>query len=775
MGLQSPMESRKSENARLQAEPDDGNTRNLGRELYARHLSMSSVAGPRSAAWQALRLETFGTNRLPMLARFSQRWGRAAVVPASKGSAYEWYIARAVSTRSLYPKPTSSAKPAVVPAASAIVPAFPESSVVSRAVDADPQQSARTNSLAAEIPDQRVEWGPPIFQAGSSGRKSGSKISRDRAREEESAAGISTRPTTRGNEQSPLGGDMPGLLAETPRAESQPVSKSSGESRLARSVAPPESKSGALAVRETGQRIIRRVRQESIPPASANAESELTAGSEQTSAAPILDSPVSADTKPVHLQDEPGIRSISLNQLPTAGLPFRHVTRVAHKSATLIAKPNNKDRDVSSGRKPIETQTQVLRKEAGSGVRSGASTNRGLQNVGEYPLRHEDVSSLEAGEACLSDPVKTVAVTDNLSASAIPLMASENPTGSERHDLQHEFNPVHVQYSGVARLNSEAAGGSGSPDVVSEMVAPKIARTISASGVAPVSLKSLIAPESDGAFESTSTSRMESSARLKPTTLLTTAHRIFHAADLPGAGESKGVTELQGVDTPTSEVTLFRASARDTIEEKQAHSSLGMPSGELTPRDSIAGKPDQSAMPELSLRVGDSSMPGVLDSSVSSGDRTLVDIHARETATRHEAREPKALAAKIASLVPFGQRRAAAEIHRFSAPNAGPMVLVQRAVASSTPAQPRSSSHGAAVMRTHESLALHVIGETAQVQRAMGAGAPAEAIEGSVPLPHTSAAAQSNSPADADVGLLADRVYQLLLTRLMSERSLRGI
>ena len=69
----------------LQPASDDGNATNLGREIYDRaHRHAASVAGERSAAWQALRLETFGANRLPLLARLAQRWARVAILRHQK-------------------------------------------------------------------------------------------------------------------------------------------------------------------------------------------------------------------------------------------------------------------------------------------------------------------------------------------------------------------------------------------------------------------------------------------------------------------------------------------------------------------------------------------------------------------------------------------------------------------------------------------------------------------------------------------------------------------
>ena len=92
----------------------------------------------------------------------------------------------------------------------------------------------------------------------------------------------------------------------------------------------------SLAAIEPERRSIATMRSESTVSNSTNAESAATAVPEQTADVRVSESPISVDSKPVHLQDERRISVVSLNEVPLAAVPIQHTTRIARKTAPSI-------------------------------------------------------------------------------------------------------------------------------------------------------------------------------------------------------------------------------------------------------------------------------------------------------------------------------------------------------------------------------------------------------------------------------------------------------
>ena len=825
MGLQSPMESRKSEDARLQPAPEDGNATNLGREIYDRHLSMSSVAGPHSAAWQALRIETFGANRLPMLARLAQRWARVAILPPPKASAHEWYVAHAASPRTTRLSSTSLSVYPASPATSSVAPIrSAEGAVLSTPGAADSPELVHAASVVTASPDQKVEWGPPIFQAGKSLRTNRAQINRTRADRDEDAAQISSGFTIQ-DKQSPIRGDAPILRREAQQAEqlkgaeARSHSDVSGQLLPVHPVEPVEGMAGPLAANESERRSIAMARHESAPSNSANAEPAATALSGQTSAVPVSDSPISPDSRPVHLQNDHRISAVSLNEeVPVAAVPLQHVTRIARKAMPLIGN-NNKEADerhltpiLRGSREAIESQTHFSKEDARPGDGLGAPSNVEVNNAGQSSTQSDAVqATLEGAMTRPSDSVETSA------PSALSLITSPSPriATAERSHLQRDVKHVPAQNADAPRGRSEGPVGS-HPVVATEAVSLTPTHTIAPSSVLPGRPKATSGSAPVAPSESAFVPQIESSAQVKiPAVLMRTTHHIHRVADLPAARESETATQGQGMDLPNSEAAPdFRAWAGDVAQETTTMSSDAKLSGELTYLDRAATEPAQVSLvdlmdqsvpkvgpphparagaffrksettenrksPELAAErtalgpSGDSSNPVALDCSVSRTDNNAV----LRTGAAALHREPRALETKVARLAPFVQRTPAQEIYRsVAAPNVASLLSPRSSAAPNVVEQSRLGSRFAPVIQTNQMAAFPAAGESAHLQRAVAAARPPDAIEASVPLPFASASGRQTAEptSGADVGQIADRVYHMLVDRLASERARRGM
>jgi hypothetical protein len=826
MGLQSPMESRKSEDARLQPASDDENATNLGREIYDRHISMSSVAGARSAAWQALRLETFGANRLPLLARLAQRWARVAILPQPKASTHEWYVARAASSRTARSSPTSLTVHAASPATSTFVPIrAAEGPALSTLVAADSPKPVHTASVVTANADQKVEWGPPIFQAGNALRTNRGQINRTRGNREEGAPQTSSGSTIAENKRSPIQGDVPILRRETQRpeqlqgAESLAHSDISGQLPPVRPAEPLESMAASLAAIEPERRSIATMRSESTVSNSTNAESAATAVPEQTADVRVSESPISVDSKPVHLQDKRRISVVSLNEVPVTAVPIQHTTRIARKTAPSIVNRSNKDKDADEpsrtpslprSREAVDSQPKFPTEDARP---SDTPMNIEVHNAGQDSVRPDAVPA--ALETALSRPPEGV---ETSVPSALPLVTSESHgiTTAEQSHLQRHVNHVPAQKADASRDRSESAVGS-LPIAVAEAVSQTISNNSVPFSVAPGSPKSPDAPWPVALSDSAFVSKIESPAQGKvPAIQMRSTPQVLRVADVPAARENRAVTKGQRMDLPNSEIALdFRESASNIVDEPTTISKQAKPDGESTYLDRVATEQAQASFvalmnqpllqgalphsesagaifrtsdpsgnrksPELAAErdvlepTGDFSRPVALDGSVSQTEKTTFAVLHTGAATSH--REPRALATRIAGLAPFVQRTPVQEIHRaVAAPNVAAVLSRHASAVSNAVAQPRSGSRFAPVIQTHQMSTFSAAAETAHLQRAVAAATPPDAIEASVPLPFASSGpANPSSSSSFDVGQVADRVYHMLVDRLASEKARRGM
>jgi len=787
MGLQSPMESRKSEDARLQPAPEDGNATNLGREIYDRHLSMSSVAGPRSAAWQALRLETFGANRLPMLARLSQRWARVSILPAARTSAYEWCAARAASPRSVRSNPVSVPGQSTFPAASpvALVPTS-EVSSVSAPVTAESHEPVHTPSVVTENPDKKVEWGPPIFQAGNSLRMSGARINRSRANGNEGGHNISPSLAIQENMRSSPN-DKPILRQEarrpepSHRAETLAHPDPSGRLPLVRPVEPVEGVASSIDLTKAERNTESR-RQGSTPFNSATAESAVTPVRGQTSGTSDSGSPTTADRIPVDARDERRIPGVSFTQTPTVAVPLKHVNRIVRKALPLKGNTsNNKEEAGEPHRAPIlpvpreakQSQTRISTEDVVSRETPGASSNVEGDDIGQDSAQIDVVPT-----GLKSEVTRHPHIVATSEVSSLPLVTSHSPAirAPEQSHLQRNLKNGRVESADESGERSKAPAAA-LPVVGAEAISPRTAGTIVTRSELPDSPKSLIAPGAGAPAETGIVSPIESPSQMDfPARLLAGKSQIFRSTDRHDAGETGVVAQSQRIDIPNSEAAMdLRTSVASTIEEATMLKQ-GEWDGELTYQEPVATASTRSVVDQNLELAGDSSNSIVFDTSVSQPDKGVPALsHSGAVASRRRAQEPQALMTRIASLAQFAQRTPVQEVHRSAGSNKASSISAQRAVAPGSFVQARSASNSSSVIQAHQISALPVAAERAHMQRAMAAAAPPDAIEGSVPLPFAAASAPENSANGPDIVELADRVYQRLLIRLASERSLRGM
>lgn len=786
MGLQSPMESRKSENARLQPAPEDGNATNLGREIYDRHLSMSSVAGPRSAAWQALQLEAFGANRLPMLARLSQRWAKVSILPATRTSAYEWYVARAASPR-LRPNPVS------VPGQSTFPPASPvalvtasDVSTVSAPVAAQSDEPVHTPSVVIENPDKKVEWGPPIFQSGNSLRMNGVRSSRNRATGNEGGHVISPSAATQENKPSTIRDEKPILRheAEQPeplhQVETPSHTNTSGRLSLVRPVESVESVASSVVLTEAERNIASTV-QGSTPFNSATAESAVTPVRGQTSGISDSGSPTSADPILVDARDERRIPGVSFTQPPTAAVPLKHLNRIARKAVPSKGNTNNKEAG-EPHRDPIlpvpriekQSQTRISTEDVVSRETPGASRNIAGDDIGQSSAEIELVPAGLKSE--LTRHIPTVATSE---VSSLPLVTSHSPAirTPEQSHLQRRLMDGPVESAEERGERSKAPAGALSV-VAAEAISSRTADTMIKPSV-PDSPKSLIAAGTGAPSETGIVLPIESPSQTEfPARLLAGKSQIFRSADRHDAGEARVVAQSQTIDIPNSEAPMdSRTSVAGTIEEVTMLKQ-GARGAELTYQDQVATDSARSVVDQKLGLAGDSSNSIVFDTSASQPDKGVLALsHSGAMASRRRAQEPQASMTRVAPLAPFVQRTRVQEVHRSAGSNAASSISVQRAVAPGSSMQARSAPNSSSAMRAHQISAFPVGAGMTHMQRATAAATPPDAIEGSVPLPFASASAGQNaeSAPAMDVGQIADRVYHMLVDRLASERSRRGM
>jgi hypothetical protein len=200
------MESSPSrEETRRDPDPEAEALLDMGRDIYARHRSLSNMSGSWSLR-RTMEIHAFGTARLPMLSHLQRKWSASGALPAPwRPLGYEWYVGRTI------PRHVRAKVSAVSPGAkllSAFVPPSPPESVsfssdpvLQGPISPDnverpespqtlasdraslpspvlPNRQANAATSAARgvaspgqtSPFQNAEWGPPIFRGRAGGR-----------------------------------------------------------------------------------------------------------------------------------------------------------------------------------------------------------------------------------------------------------------------------------------------------------------------------------------------------------------------------------------------------------------------------------------------------------------------------------------------------------------------------------------------------------------------------------------------------------------------------
>ncbi len=125
---------------------------------------------------------------------------------------------------------------------------------------------------------------------------------------------------------------------------------------------------------------------------------------------------------------------------------------------------------------------------------------------------------------------------------------------------------------------------------------------------------------------------------------------------------------------------------------------------------------------------------------------------------------------------PLPPRAPVTEIHRLSvSPKVAPAQAEGRGVTTAL-LQRQSVSPYNAIVPSHRTGTVAVTSDRTHLRRAPAtASEEADVYEASLPIPSASAARAADSASTLDVSQLADRVYHLLVNRLASERSRRGM